>query len=152
MTHLIEVSPRKPGADPASRSVLSEAAHLGAANLRSAAVSRLYRLNGAVSADDASKIARDLLCDPVTESFKVLGQAKGSGLGSGPSVDIWYKTNVTDPAAGAIETALRGMGFLAVQVRCGTRVRFEGEPARTLEPLIGKFLANAVIQDWTLAA
>ena len=153
-SHLIEVSPLKPGTDPASRSALSEAVHLGAGNLRTAAVSKLYRLIGAVASDDARKIAEQLLCDPVTETFYLQTQPKGLvlGLGPGPSVDIWYKASVTDPAAAAIETALKTMGFLAVQVRCGTRVRFEGETPSDFDALIGKFLANAVIQDWKVSA
>ena len=144
MTHLVEVLPLLPGTDPASRSVLAEAQHLGARGLRAASVSRLFRLSGSVSVRDAETIGRELLSDPITETVRM---APASAPGS---VDIWYKANVTDPAAGTIETALLGMGYPDIQVRCGLRVRFEGERARTLEPLIGKFLANAVIQDWTV--
>lgn len=152
---LIEVGPRERGKDPASLDALHEAQALGVEGLSGAEVSRLYELTGEIGAQTAELAARELLSDPVTESFTVTSPGRqpfnDPRLPEGVVVDVWYKPQVTDPAVETVEKGLRDLGMKPMKVRCGMRARFFGdfEPA-LFRTLAGKFLANPAIQYWAV--
>jgi len=146
---LIEVAPLDFSKDAASRAVFSEAVHLGARGLERCQASRLYELSAGLDTAAVERIARDLLCDPITESYSV--ESREWRVEKGSVVDVWYKPGVTDPAAATVERAIATLGFPGVRAAIGTRVRFYGPvDPDILERLIPKFLANPIIQRWEI--
>jgi hypothetical protein len=57
----------------AGRGVVEAAQHLGIAGLTACAVDRLYFLHGRLTRDDIVYLSRELLADPVTETFAIAG-------------------------------------------------------------------------------
>jgi len=148
VTHLIEVAPAPGFADPRSSWVLARARELGL-GADSAEVSRLYRIEGSYGEAELERAARELLADPVTESFKVGSAPVPAGA---CSIEVWYRPNVTDPASESVEKGIRDLGLAAPdRVRCGRKVTVAGPLGRSgAQVLAEKVLANPVVHEWRI--
>ncbi|MEO8392054.1 MAG: AIR synthase related protein, partial [Chloroflexota bacterium] len=117
-------------------------------------VIRLYFLEGAISADEVIHLSKDLLADPVTETFTVSRVILDSPLVSQEnihSIEVTLLPGVTDPAA---ENLLRAAPLLGIGglegVATGQRYLLT-EPTTTeqLQKLAAQF-SNAIIQRFTI--
>ena len=67
MIHRVEIRPREGFGDPHAESIFAQIRELGIDEVTAVASARLFFLAGELSADDAVRIARELLADPVIE-------------------------------------------------------------------------------------
>ncbi|OGR86868.1 MAG: hypothetical protein A3A86_08475 [Elusimicrobia bacterium RIFCSPLOWO2_01_FULL_60_11] len=104
-------------------------------------VSSLYRLEGSLSKSQIDKIARELLCDPVVESFRLNDIPTSPGQ---VFVDVWYKPGVMDPAGASVLKAVRDLGIPSLaRASCGARYVFD----REVPDSVSRELLNPLIQE-----
>jgi phosphoribosylformylglycinamidine (FGAM) synthase PurS component len=117
-------------------------------------VSFIYRLEGAMSAEEIEKIAREILCDSVVEQFKVNSRPSDKET---IYADVWYKQGVTDAVGDSVMKAVRDMGIQSVRkASAGTRTIFHSMMGpwsgdATLETTVRHFtnqnLLNPLVQE-----
>jgi phosphoribosylformylglycinamidine (FGAM) synthase PurS component len=153
-TYLIEVAYKDEIAEPTGRSLGAEVRHLALGRPKKVRVSQLYRLIGDIAAADKSRIARDLLSDPVTQDFKDgdWRQERTQKSGTTTVVDVWYKQGVTDAAG---ESGAKGIQDLEIEsvtaVRTGARYRFWGLTNNAqAEKITLTLLANPLVQEYVI--
>jgi phosphoribosylformylglycinamidine (FGAM) synthase PurS component len=152
---LIEVTYKKDAVDPVAHGLAQTLRHWEGPAPRRISTAQLYRLEGRLSSDDRARIARDLLCDPVIQEYRIQNASvfsldkDGKKSAAALSVDIWYKAGVTDVASMSVLKGIRDLAIDgATDVRTGMRYRFWGlknkEAARQVAVA---FLANPLVQD-----
>ncbi len=144
MIHRVEIRAKSQFGDPHAAGVCSQIRELGIESVRSVSSARLFFLAGELSADDARRVARELLADPVVENFTV----GGAGACGGKLIEVHLKPGVMDPVAASTEQAIRDMGFSISSVQTGRRYELSGDVTdEQRESIARKLLANAVIED-----
>ena len=108
-------------------------------------VSSLYKLEGRLSHAEIEKIVRELLCDPIAETYAVNDAPRASGI---RFVDVWFKPGVMDPAGDSVLKAARDLNVPALfRAACGTRFVFRGE----VSIAASRELLNPLIQECKVA-
>lgn len=150
----VEVKLKGDYADVEGETALSLLRSLGVNTAREVRVSRLYDFGGALNAAQAQQAARELLCDPVTQEFKIVNGA--SPVLNGMShwrVEVWLKPSVSDPVGETVRGALTELGLPpGSQVRAGLAYHVSGKCGRNqLEKAVARSLANPVIHSFSVA-
>ncbi|MHC4416660.1 MAG: phosphoribosylformylglycinamidine synthase subunit PurS [Planctomycetota bacterium] len=140
--HRIEVRPQADQPDPRGASAGRDARSLGLAKppARIDAAS-VYLIQGDLGQEHVRRLADELLADPVTETATV---------GAAPPradavIEVHPRPGVMDPDAEAIESAIRAMLGVEVQVRTARRYDFHGTDPSTARLVAERSLANGVI-------
>ncbi len=115
--------------------------------------SRVYLLDGQLDAELVSRIAAELLTDPVVETFRIrpgnLPDGEPASAELPPfTVTILPKPGVMDPVAQSVEAAIQDLGFPPVRVRTGRR--FAGPPRKSPQELRAwalEELANEAVEE-----
>lgn len=144
----VEVRLKPEYADAEGASALAQLRGLGLTAAREVRASRLYEIRGALNAGQVQQAARELLCDPVTQEFRVLTQAPAALNGmSHWRAEVWLKDSVTDPVGDTVRRTLVELGLPEPEaVRVGTAYRIAGRCHRSqLEKALSRSLANPVI-------
>jgi phosphoribosylformylglycinamidine synthase len=146
--------------DPAGRGVLSEIRQLGVAGGEVADVraSRVFLLQGPadlLTPDHLDRIARDVLIDPVTETFG-LGVEPSHAAEGARTIEVHLKPGVMDPVAASCEMAIADLlsalttdhrPLTTVQVRTGRKFTLLGHVNDDLLRVIAKrLLVNESIE------
>jgi len=122
--------------------------HCAGLAARAVRVGRLYELRGALNLGHVHVAVRELLCDCVTQEFRIC-HSTGSGPHSGClwRVEVWLKPTVTDSVGESVCAALRDLGMPEAAVRCGLAYHITGKCGRgQLEKTVARSLANPAIQ------
>lgn len=147
-THNIEVRLRPEHTDAEGAAALSLLVAQGMPSLREARVSRVYEIKGPISANQVLQATKDLLCDAVTQEFRVLTPANAPMNGMNFwRVEVWLKPTVTDPVGETVRDAIADMGLPRPEsVRCAMVYRLSGRANKPqLEKAVSKCLANSLI-------
>ncbi|MDY7011731.1 MAG: phosphoribosylformylglycinamidine synthase subunit PurL, partial [Planctomycetota bacterium] len=161
MIHRIEVRLREDFADPHAEGVLAQIQELGVETVSAVRSARLFFLEGQLSAEDARRVAAELLADSVIEEFQI----GGTGLQPVPEqnqnaeehrlktcattvIEVHRKSGVMDPVAASAEQAISDMGLEVSSVRTARRYELAGEVTDEQRVIIARrLLANDVIED-----
>ncbi len=147
-THLIEVRLRPEFADAEGQAALALLQSQGLVSLKDARVSRVYEIRGPLTANQAQQAAKDLLCDAVTQEFRVVApsQPQMNGMNFW-RVEVWPKATVTDPVGDTVRESIPDLGLPRPEaVRCALVYRLTGRSHRALiEKAVTKSLANPLI-------
>jgi len=150
MIHRIKIRAKEGFSDPHAAGVQHQIAELGVGSVSAVRSARLFFLVGELSADDARRIADDLLIDPVIEEYDLASdgpQAPSRPAGAGV-IEVHLKGGVMDPVAASCVQAIRDMGFAIEAVRTARRYELSGELSDERKRTIAtKLLANPVIED-----
>lgn len=122
-TFLIEIHPKRAEFDPLGKQIRNELIEAGE-NPKTAGVetSRLFRLEGNLTAQQAETAAQTLLLDPIVETATVEDLAPVPVKGAkavkkapkergGWLLDVWPKPGVTDPVGETVQKGLRDLGI-----------------------------------------
>ncbi|MDB5318830.1 MAG: Phosphoribosylformylglycinamidine synthase, PurS subunit [Phycisphaerales bacterium] len=131
--------------DRAGEAVRREIAELGT-KVGPIATWRIFLLDTPASREDVSRVASELLADPVVEEARsVEGQVTDPGKSR---IEIHLKPGVMDPVADSTEMAIRDMGLSVREVRTGRAFVIDGVVDRAeLQRIAGRVLANGVIES-----
>jgi phosphoribosylformylglycinamidine (FGAM) synthase PurS component len=149
-THLIEVRLRPEFADAEGAAALALLQAQSQPSLKDARVSRVYRINGPITANQVQQAAKDLLCDPVTQEHRVVAATPAPLNGMNFwRVEVWLKPSVTDPVGETVRDAIADMGLPRPDsVRCALVYRLSGRANKaSLEKAVARTLANSLIHD-----
>jgi len=115
-------------------------------------VGRLYELRGPLNLGHVHVAVRELLCDCVTQEFRICHSA-GAAPHSGClwRVEVWPRPTVTDMVAESVREALRELGMPEVSVRCGLSYHIAGKCGRgQLDKAVPRSLANPSVHRFSL--
>ena len=152
-TYQVEVKLRSDFPDAEGAAALSLLRSLGVNTAHEVRSSRLYEIRGTVTSAQVQQAARELLSDPVTQEFKIVGAATPVLNGMNHwRIEVWLKPSVTDPVGDTVGHALTEMGIPGpATVRVGTAYHVTGKCGRNqLEKAVARSLANAVIHRFTV--
>ncbi len=114
--------------------------------------SRVFFLEGPLSAADVQDIADRLLCDAVSERCVIRGSGDPARGPDQPVIEVLPRPGVMDPAALSTEQAIRELGYPIDRVRTGRRYRAYGiHDDRQLRLLAERQLANSGIEQIHIA-
>lgn len=172
---VIEVASKPGTADPAGHGLLADIRHLGVKGVKSVSTAQLYQLIGPLTIEDQTRIAQDLLCDPIIQQWRVAshGLRPPSPVGRGTAVvhpspggrgdggearllviDVWLKPGVTDVVGDSVIKGIRDLGITRVTaVRTGVRYRLLGLTRQeTADRITLSCLANPLVQEYSIHA
>ncbi|MCA9236722.1 MAG: phosphoribosylformylglycinamidine synthase subunit PurL [Planctomycetales bacterium] len=149
--------------DGAAAGVAADAHALGLAEGLRVAACHGYLVQGAnLTADDATRLSRELFADAVAEVTTVAAVGDAAllapparlALDEQPAdvqlVQVLLKPGVMDPVAQTAETAARDLGVSLDAVRTLRKYWFAGVDAATAERIAAKALANDAIERFVL--
>jgi phosphoribosylformylglycinamidine synthase II/phosphoribosylformylglycinamidine synthase I len=150
-TFRVEVSSRRGDAGASASGLVAAAHQLGIGALTACAADRLYFLHGRLTEAEVLLLSRELLADPVTETFAVAPLASPAAHDS-HTVEVTFLPGVTDPAAENLLRAARLLGANGLErAATGQRYRLEGPlAADDLRRLAVGVFANPVIQRFEI--
>jgi phosphoribosylformylglycinamidine synthase len=174
----IEVRAVHAADDPSGAGTLAEIRQLGFGEVQDVRSSRIFLLQGpaeVLTQENLEKIAREVLIDPVTETFGIGEEPSHAGEGTG-TIEVHLKPGVMDPVAGSCEMAIADLLQLSgvsgqgsekkdalttdhwplttkVQVRTGRKYSLVGHTGEDMLRVIAKrLLVNESIETGYFAA
>lgn len=150
----IEVRLKSDYTDSEGLAALSLLNAQGVNTAREVRTSRIYEIRGALNSGQAQQAAKELLCDCVTQEFRLLtpGPAALNGMNHW-RVEVWLKESVTDPVGETVREAIAELGLpLPESVRVASAYHIKGKCGRNqLEKAVLRCLANPVIHRFALS-
>jgi len=146
MIYQIEISLKKEFRDKHGEHIKHEVSELGIKGDSSVSYSQVYKIDGAISRQQAERISSRLLIDPITEQYSI---DTAPGRSGGLSVEIWLKKGVTDTVAGSVAKAVKDIGVAEpLKIQTAHKFLFKGRvsPA-VLKQVARKLLYNPMIQE-----
>lgn len=147
-THLIEVKLKPEFTDAEGAAALALLREQGLSQLKEVRTGRLYELKGSLSANQAHLAGRDLLCDAVTQEFRLVPNASAPLNGMNAwRVEVWLKPTVSDPVGATVVEALAEAGLpRPTSARCASLYLLNGRAVKAqIEKAVAKSLANPLI-------
>jgi len=145
---LWRIETTKTTTDPEAKALESDIRDIAGGESADVRITRLHYLEGDIGRAEAERIAAEVLCDPVCESFRVLPAAVGS-----TGTEVLYNPGVMDPSVESIARSLSDLGFEHVEIRSGRAYEFEFGGGRgrrnddsTRRLVVKGLLVNPVIQ------
>lgn len=155
LTHVVEVASKLGFNDAPGQALLGQLPSLGVCGVREVRVSSLYEISGRLSSSQVDQLGRGLLCDPITQEYRLDLSASSAAFLIGPHwrVEVWPKPQVTDPVGDSVRKAIKDMGLPEPEtVRTGTAYQLTGRINQSqVERIASKLLANPVIHRTKVA-
>ena len=145
MIYRVEIRSKESFGDPHAQTVFNQVRELGMDSVSGVRSARLFFLVGEFSQADATRIADELLTDPVIEEYHVGSTGAGADAAL---IEVHLKAGVMDPVAASAEKAVTDMGLQIEGIRTARRYELLGEVSdEQRRTVAGKLLANPVIED-----
>jgi phosphoribosylformylglycinamidine (FGAM) synthase PurS component len=152
--YLIEVK-HKPGVtDPVGKGLAHDINHLELAKVKSVASAQLYQVHGGLGTEDRTRIARDLLSDPILHDYVISAwetttRPATAKEGRGMVIDVWYKPGVTDAVGESVMKGIRDLNIPGVkEVRTGMRYHLHGvSRADVAGKIASALLVNPLVNE-----
>jgi len=148
--HLIEVKLRNEFNDGEGTTALALLREQGLSSLKEVRTGRLYEISGSLSATQANQAGRDILCDAVTQEFRLVPSSPSRMNGMNFwRVEVWLKPTVSDPVgATVVEAIVEGGLPRPTAARCAMLYLLNGRAVKAhIEKAVAKSLANPLIHD-----
>ena len=144
----VEVAARAAGFDADGREALQHLKTCGLNAISAVRSARVYELGGAFSPEDARRLAEELLCDPVVETYSLNESVFSLAPGEGHWLEVGKHAGVMEPAEASIRKGAELMGVSLKDIRLIRRYQILGQcDPKALKDAALQGLANAVIED-----
>ncbi len=147
MVYRIDVwtRPDSKGIDPQGAAVEQQIMQLGLISGATKAY-RVFFIDSAAGKTEITRIAKELLADPIVEEFAIIEKAVSGESGS--RLEVHLKPGVMDPVASSTEMAIRDMGLPVTEVRTGRAFQFTNKLSDAdLKLIASRTLANSVVES-----
>ena len=142
--HRVEVRPRTGEPDPRGEAARRDAQGLGlAAAPTRIDTAEVYLIQGELTDEQLAMLAETLLADPVMEQVTI-----GAAPATRAMIEVHPLPGVMDPAAEAVESAIRAALGFDVRVRTARRFDMHGVNAVTARRVAETLLGNPVIHGF----
>lgn len=144
--HRVEVYIKEHLPDARGLGLVQDIRDLGISGISDARVNDIFRLEGEISPAELELICRNLLCDPVTQEYRIgVSEKPGEGFFS---VEVAYNPGVADPVE---ETAMKAIGDLGIKgiraIKTARRYLLKGRLEEgQLDIIAARLLINPIIQ------
>ena len=147
----IEIILKKGGFDAVGAAARKDILDLGIGSVEAVKVVDVYVLEGDISRQDADRIARELLRDPVTQQFRLSSARSARHPREGRTthvIEIAYHPGVMDPVEASTLKGIQDLGISGVQrVRTARQYHIEGRlTASQRQAIVTRVLSNKLIQ------
>lgn len=146
--HLIEVKLRNEFNDAEGAAAMALLREQGLTALKDVRVGRLYEITGALTANQAHQAGKELLCDTVTQEFRLVPTSPSPMNGMNFwRVEVWLKPTVSDPVGATVASAIAEGGLpRPAGARCAQLYLLNGRAVKAqIERAVAKSLANPLI-------
>jgi phosphoribosylformylglycinamidine (FGAM) synthase PurS component len=152
---VVEVTSKLGVNDAPGQALLDQILAIGVPGAREVRVSSLYEIAGRLTTSQVDLLGRALLCDPITQEFRLDLSASSPAFLIGPHwrVEVWLKPQVTDPVGESVRKAVKDMDLPELEsVRTGTAYQIVGRITQNqIEKIVSKLLANQLIHRTKVA-
>ncbi|MGZ3317173.1 MAG: phosphoribosylformylglycinamidine synthase subunit PurS, partial [Isosphaeraceae bacterium] len=146
----LEIHPAPGYPDLVGKRLSVEAAESGIPGPWTIAASRGFLVEGTLRQEDIDRAARQVLADPVVESFQIR-PVPSPDVADRSVVHVLPRPGVTDPEAESACALLRELGFAVEGVRTIRSYKIDG-PGEQLPRLIQRVLANEAVEQSALGS
>ncbi len=146
--HLIEVKLRNEFNDAEGAAAMALLREQGLTNIKEVRMGRIYEVTGSPSATQAHQAGKDLLCDAVTQEFRLVQSSPAPMNGMNFwRVEVWLKPTVSDPVGATVIEAIAEGGLpRPTGARCALLYLLNGRAVKAqIEKAVAKSLANPLI-------
>ncbi|MFA5555071.1 MAG: phosphoribosylformylglycinamidine synthase subunit PurL [Phycisphaerae bacterium] len=127
--------------------VFEDIRELGITSIEAVQSARVFLIEADFEHDFAERIAKELLADPVCESYYIGRSKAPAGLAKATLVEVHLKSGVTDPVAQSVTAALADMGVKVDNVRTARKYVLLGHISQSqIKTISQKILANDCIE------
>jgi phosphoribosylformylglycinamidine synthase subunit PurS len=152
MIYQIEAVPKKGFPESHGRHILQDIRDSGIKDVRKVSYAPLYQIEGHLHLREIDMIARQLLTDPMTQSYSLCNPAnpRHSSAEKGYEIEIWYRHGVTDTVADSVVKAVKDLGIERhIKVKTGHKYIIETSLSKgAVEQIVKRLLANPMIQEY----
>ena len=160
MEAIIEIG-YKPGIfDATGEGVKKGISDLGIRGVMHVSTHQLYSIKGNFTDDNLEFIARNILCDPIVQYYRIgkeSQKAKGASrkMFAGRkhfAAEVWFKKGVTDNVGDSVKKAIEDLGLRTVaEVHSGRKFIIDGKLQKTqVVNIATKLLANEIVEDYKI--
>lgn len=146
--HLIEVKLKNEFNDAEGAAAMALLREQGLSNIKEVRMGRIYEISGSLTANQAHQAGKDLLCDAVTQEFRLVpaSPAPMNGMNFW-RVEVWLKPTVSDPVGATVVDAIAEGGLpRPTGARCAMLYLLNGRAVKAqIERAVAKSLANPLI-------
>ena len=143
-----EIFNRSGFSDVHGMTVLEDIKELGIESVQAVQSARVFLMEADFDKSFATRVAQELLTDPVCEEYYIGRSGPPAGLAKATLIEVHLKSGVTDPVAESVMTAVADMGIRADNVRTARKYVMLGELSqKQTETIANKILANDCIED-----
>jgi phosphoribosylformylglycinamidine synthase len=145
----VDVATRDGLVDPASRGALSALREYGLAEVQDVRAEQVYLLEGDLDRAAADRVARELLHDPVAQTYALRPAAEPPEVPEGlRAVLVFKRPGVMDPVEASALKAIADLGLSASRVRTGMRYLVRGPVSEArLREAAARVLANEAVDE-----
>jgi len=148
----VEISRISGEHDHEGHRVRDECRAFGFDSVREVSSARSFLIEGQLTSSDIAQAASDLLCDPVTEQYRIrsvpAGEFPEDGLTDTVDVSVLLKFGVTDNEGSSACASLSASGFAVDRVATVRKYRFNSDVAECdLHGATARILANDAIEQ-----
>jgi phosphoribosylformylglycinamidine synthase len=134
--------------DVHGNSILEEVKELGISSVEAVQSAKVFLIEAGFDKDFASRLAKELLTDPVCEEYYIGRSSAPAGLAKATLIEVHLKSGVTDPVAKSVMTAIADMGVKVGNVRTARKYILLGEFTQSqIDTIAKKILANDCIEE-----
>ena len=152
MIYQIETFPKKGFSETHGKHILQDVKDSGIKGVRKISYSALFQLEGHMNLREIDRIARELLTDPITQTYSLLNpmNPRHSTAEKGYEIEIWFRPGVTDTVADSVVKAVRDLGIEKhTKVKTGHKYLIETSLSKgAVEQMVKRLLANPMIQEY----
>jgi len=155
METVIEVGYREGVFDANGEGIKKDILDLDIKGVREVRTHQLYLLEGKISAGGTRFISEKILCDPVTQHYKLLPRAdsgKANSSNGNYAIEVWFKKGVTDNVGVSVKKAIDDLEIKGVgAVRSGRKFILEGKLTKSEAiNITTRLLANEVVEEYKI--
>jgi phosphoribosylformylglycinamidine (FGAM) synthase PurS component len=122
-----EIFNRSGFSDVHGMTVLEDIKELGIESVQAVQSARVFLMEADFDKSFATRVAQELLTDPVCEEYYIGRSGPPAGLAKATLIEVHLKSGVTDPVAESVMTAVADMGIRADNVRTARKYVMLGE-------------------------
>ena len=133
--------------DPAGKGIEKDIQDLGIAGVKKVTQARVFIICGDISEQDARRIAKELLTDPITQDY-LLSNTGRNPRNAQRIVEIAYNPGVMDPVEDSTKKAIKDLGIHNVEsIKTEKKYYIEGKITGShFKTICERLLYNKVIQ------